>query len=43
MNWDIWSMMFIGMGLIKMRVLGAERSTRFYTGMALIGYGIGSH
>jgi uncharacterized protein len=39
--WDIWSMMFIGMGLMKMQVLGAERPLRQYLGMALLGYGIG--
>ncbi len=26
--WDVWSMMFIGMGLMKLRVLGAERPLR---------------
>ncbi len=40
-DWDIWCMMFIGMGLMKIRVLGAERSYRFYGGLVLIGYGIG--
>lgn len=39
--WDVWSMMFIGMGLMKLRVLGAERPLRQYIAMALIGYGIG--
>jgi uncharacterized protein len=39
--WDIWSMMFIGMGLFKLGVFSAERSTRFYVAMLLIGYGIG--
>ncbi|HTP02298.1 MAG TPA: DUF418 domain-containing protein [Anaerolineales bacterium] len=41
MNWDIWSMMFIGMGLMKLRLLGAERPAGFYAKMALLGYGIG--
>jgi uncharacterized protein len=40
-NWDIWSMMFIGMGLMKLGVLGAAKSTRTYALMALVGYGIG--
>lgn len=40
-NWDIWSMMLIGMALLKMKVLTAERSMRYYGMMALIGYGIG--
>ena len=40
-NWDIWSMMFIGMGLMKLHVLGAERSYKFYGWLVLIGYGIG--
>ena len=40
-NWDIWSMMLIGMALLKMKVLAGQRTMRFYTVMALIGYGIG--
>jgi uncharacterized protein len=40
-NLDIWSMMFMGMALFKMRVLGAERNYRFYGLMVLLGYGIG--
>jgi uncharacterized protein len=40
-SWDIWCMMFIGMGLFKLGVLSGERSMRFYVLMALIGYGIG--
>jgi len=40
-SWDIWCMMFIGMGLFKLGVLTGERSMRFYALMALIGYGIG--
>lgn len=40
-NWDIWSMMFIGMGLMKLGILGAERSYKMYWLMVLIGYGIG--
>lgn len=41
MNWDIWSMMFIGMGLMKTGILSAQRSLRFYGLMALIGYAVG--
>jgi uncharacterized protein len=40
-NWDIWCMMFIGMALLKLGVLSAGRSYRFYAMMVLIGYGIG--
>jgi uncharacterized protein len=40
-NWDIWSMMFIGMGLMKSGVLTAARSTRYYWTLAAIGYAIG--
>jgi uncharacterized protein len=39
--WDIWSMMFLGMGLMKLGVLTAARSTRTYGLMALAGYGVG--
>jgi uncharacterized protein len=38
---DYWSMMFIGMALFKMGVLGATRSFRLYWLIVLIGYGIG--
>ena len=38
---DSMSMMFIGMALLKLGVLTGERSTRFYLGMIVIGYGIG--
>ena len=41
MHWDIWSMMFIGMGLMKLGVLSAELSTRAYARMAIAGYLIG--
>ena len=41
MNWDIWCMMFIGMALLKLGILGADRSYRFYAWMVVIGYGIG--
>jgi uncharacterized protein len=39
MNWDIWSMMFIGMALMKLDVLGGKRPPRTYALMAIIGYG----
>jgi uncharacterized protein len=39
--WDAVGMMFIGMALLKLGILNAERSTRFYLGMMAIGYGIG--
>ena len=38
---DIWSMMFIGMGLFKMGVFSAVRSFRFYAWMAAIGFLVG--
>jgi uncharacterized protein len=38
---DFWALMLIGMGLYKVGALQGERSTSFYTKMALIGYGIG--
>ena len=41
MNWDIWSMMLLGMGLMKLGVLSAERSLSTYARMAVIGYLIG--
>jgi uncharacterized protein len=41
LNWDIWSMMFIGMGLMKLGVLSAQKSGRLYILFALLGYGIG--
>ena len=40
-NCDIWSMMFIGMGLFKLGVFSAARSYRFYVWMAVIGCLIG--
>jgi len=40
-NWDIWSMMFIGMGLTKLGVLSGRSSVRTYAWMALAGYAIG--
>jgi uncharacterized protein len=41
MNWDIWSMMLIGMGLFKLGVLSAEKSAATYAKMAAAGYLIG--
>jgi uncharacterized protein len=38
---DIWSMMFIGMGLFKMGVFSAARSFRFYAWMAVLGFLVG--
>jgi uncharacterized protein len=38
---DIWSMMFIGMGLFKMGVFSAARSFRFYAWMAALGFLVG--
>jgi uncharacterized protein len=40
-NWDMWSMMLIGMGLLKLGVLSGERSNKMYGWFAVIGYGIG--
>jgi len=40
-NCDIWSMMFIGMGLFKLGVFSAARSFRLYTWIAVIGCLIG--
>jgi hypothetical protein len=40
-NSDMWSMMFIGMGLFKLGVFSAVRSYRFYVWIAVIGLLIG--
>jgi uncharacterized protein len=40
-NCDIWSMMFIGMGVFKLGVFSATRSYRFYAWTAVVGYLIG--
>jgi uncharacterized protein len=40
-NWDIWSMMFLGMGLFKLGVFSGARSMKFYAIMTAICYGIG--
>ncbi len=39
--WRVCGLMFIGMALFKSGVLSAERSTRFYVWMAILGGGIG--
>jgi uncharacterized protein len=39
--WDIWCMMLIGMGLMKLGVLSAESPYKLYAWFAVIGYGIG--
>lgn len=38
---DVLSMMLLGMGLFKLRILHGERKARFYGLMILIGYGVG--
>ncbi len=38
---DVLAMMLIGMGLMKLGVLSAARSVRFYVVMMVLGYGIG--
>jgi uncharacterized protein len=40
-NLDLFSMMFIGMGLFKLGVFSGKRSVGFYAAMALAGYAIG--
>ena len=39
--WDIWCMMLIGMGLMKLGVLSAQAPFKLYAWFAVIGYGIG--
>lgn len=39
--WRVGGLMLIGMALMKLGVLSAERSTGFYRRMMVIGYGIG--
>jgi uncharacterized protein len=39
--WDIAGMLILGMGLMKLGIFDASRSYRFYTWMAVIGYGVG--
>lgn len=40
-NWDIWSMMLIGMALYKLGVLSARLPASVYAWMAVAGYGVG--
>ena len=39
--WRVGGLMLIGMGFMKLGILSAEQSLRFYKRMMLIGYGIG--
>lgn len=39
--WDVAGMMLLGMGMMKLGVFSAARTSRFYTLMIVIGYGIG--
>jgi uncharacterized protein len=39
--WRVLGLMLLGMALMKWRVFSAERSSGFYIGMTLIGYGLG--
>jgi uncharacterized protein len=39
--WRVGGLMLLGMALMKLGVLSAERGTRFYRRMTLIGYGFG--
>ncbi len=39
--WDIWCMMLIDMGLMKLGVLGAAGSRALYLRFAIVGYAIG--
>jgi uncharacterized protein len=39
--WLVGGRMLLGMGLMKLGVFSAERSSRFYQRLALIGYGVG--
>lgn len=41
MFWAVGGRMLLGMALMKLGVFSASRSTRFYVGLALLGYGIG--
>ena len=38
---DVLSMMLLGMALLRLRILQAERSLRFYALLMLLGYGVG--
>lgn len=39
--WRVLGLMLLGMALMKWRVFSAERSSGFYTGMVIVGYGLG--
>ncbi len=39
--WQVTGLMLLGMGLMKLGVFAAQRSTRFYTRCVALGYGIG--
>ncbi len=39
--WDVMAMMFLGMALLKWRILDASRGTGFYLSMAIVGLGVG--
>lgn len=39
--WDILSMMLLGIAFFKLKILSAEKSTRFYGVMMLVGYAVG--
>ncbi|HEU4575769.1 MAG TPA: DUF418 domain-containing protein [Chitinophagaceae bacterium] len=39
---DIFPFLLIGMALLKLKILTGERSKKFYWGMALIGYAVGT-
>lgn len=39
--WRVGGLMLLGMGLLRLGVLGGARSTRFYTWMAVAGYAMG--
>lgn len=41
MFWDVFGMMFLGMGLMKWGIFAAHRKASFYAKVAAIGYGIG--
>jgi uncharacterized protein len=40
-GWDALARMLIGMALLKLGIFTAERSSRFYWAMVLLGYGLG--
>jgi hypothetical protein len=41
LGFDMWGMMFIGMGLMKLGVLSGGYPVRFYLALLLAGYGLG--